>query len=81
MARADAPRTLPFQLGLVLESPLRAPSALCGRFAASDETSRLLRAGLGYEEGEPALPISRERAGAPFTGGARGKAGLFVTFH
>ena len=79
MARADAPRTLPFQLGLVLESPLRAPSAFCGRSAAPGGTSRLLRAGFGYEEGVPALPISRERGGS-FTGGARGKAGLFATF-
>jgi hypothetical protein len=29
--------------------------------------------------GGPALPISRERGGS-FTGGARGKAGLFVIF-
>ena len=39
----------------------------------------MLRAGFGYEEGVPALPISRERGGS-FTGGARGKTGLFVTF-
>jgi hypothetical protein len=52
-----------FSSGLVLEPPHRAPSALCGRFAASGETSRLLRAGFGYEEGVPALPISRERGG------------------
>ena len=73
MARADAPRTLPFQLGLVLESPLRAPSAFCGRSAAPGGTSRLLRAGFGYEEGVPALPISREREGArsPAVRGAR----------
>jgi hypothetical protein len=63
MARADAPRTLPFQLGLVLESPLRAPSALCGHLQLPVRLRALLRAGFGYEEGVPALPISRERGG------------------
>ena len=47
MARGDAPRTPWLSSGLVLEPPYRAPSALCGRFAAPGQTSRLLEQVLG----------------------------------
>ena len=59
------PNTVAFSSGLVLEPPKERRPHFADVFAASGETCRLLRAGFGYEEGVPALPISREREGAP----------------
>ena len=41
----------------------------------------LLRAGFGYEEGVPALPVSVSERGTRSPALRWGKVGLFVTFH
>ena len=70
-----------FSSGLVLEPPTEHRPHFADVFQLPVRLRVCCEQVFGYEGGLPALPISRERAGAPFTGGARGKAGLFVTFH
>jgi hypothetical protein len=67
-----------FSSGLVLEPP-QSTAARCGRFAASGETSRLLRAGFGYER--VCRPCRfRVSEGGSFTGGARARLAFSSLF-
>ena len=69
-----------FSSGLVVESPSEHRPHFADVLHPPVRLSRLLRAGFGYEE--VCRPCRfRVSEGGSFTGGARGKAGLFVTFH
>ena len=70
-----------FSSGLVVESPSEHRPHFADVFCTLRSDFALAASSVWVRRGVPALPISREREGGSFTGGARGKAGLFVTFH